>query len=54
MKTYSVTYKDQKGNEHTLAFEATSGTHALAIAMSEVDELKAHPGRVTRVFEELK
>ena len=54
MKTFSLTYKDQNGDEHTLAFEATSGTHALAVAMSEVDELKAHPGRIIRVFEESK
>ena len=54
MKTFSLTYKDQNGDEHTMAIEATSGTHALSIALDEVAELKAYPGRITRVFEETK
>ena len=54
MKTYSLTYKDQNGDEHTLAVEATSGTAALAIVLDEVPHLKAHPNRITRVFEESK
>ena len=52
MKPYSVTYKDRDGNEHTVAVEGTSGTHALAVAMEEVDYLKVNPSSITRVFKE--
>ena len=52
MKDYQVSYKTAQGETKTISFEASSGTHALTMAMERYNELRAHPNRITRVFEE--
>ena len=52
MKDYQISYKTAQGETKTISFEASSGTQALTMAMERYSELRAHPNRITRVFEE--
>ena len=52
MSSYQVSYKTPTGETKTVSLEARSGTHALTLAMERYHELRSHPNRITRVFEE--
>ena len=54
MSHYSLTYKDSNGDPHEVVLEADSGTHAIAVAMEQYQELRLHPNRITRVHLEKK
>ena len=54
MNLYTVIYKDGDGNDHEVTVVASSGTHAITVAMDQYEELKAHPGRITRIHKEGK
>ena len=52
MNRYTVTYNDGEGKPHDVGVVATSGTHALTVAMDHYAELKRHPNRINRVTKE--
>lgn len=54
MNRYTVAYKDGDGNDHEVKVTAISGTHAITVAMDQYEELKAYPGRITRIYQENK
>lgn len=49
---YTVIYKDDDSNEHSVSVTARSGTHAILVAMEEVSYLKFHPNSIIRVQKE--
>lgn len=52
MTSYSLTYSTSKGESKTLSVDATSASHAIAVGMELLEELRLHPNRITRVFKE--
>ena len=52
MNRYTITYKDEAGVDHEVSVAANSGTHAITVAMDQYQELKLHPGRITRIYQE--
>lgn len=54
MSYFSLTYTDAQGDNHTVTLEATSGTHAISVALEKYEELRLHPNRITRVYKEEK
>jgi len=54
MSYFSLIYQDSNGEDHTVTIEATSGTHAISIALEQYEELRLHPNRITRVHKEAK
>ena len=51
---FSVCFKDEKNIDHLVTVRARSATHAMILAMEEVDDLRIHPNRIYRVTKEEK
>jgi len=49
---YSVVYKDDDAQEHSISVIARSGTHAILVAMEEVSFIKFNPDSIIRVSKE--
>ena len=52
MNRFTVAYKDGDGTSHEVSVLANSGTHAITVAMNQYQELKLHPGRIVRIYQE--
>ncbi len=54
MDCYSVSWKDREGTSHHQAFEASSATAAISLALEHIELLRLHPNLIYRVFKEDK
>jgi len=52
MTSYTWTYITSKGEPKALSVDATSASHAIAVGMELLEELRLHPNRITQVFKE--
>ena len=50
MSIYSITWKDDKSQEHSQCFEASSPTEAITVARERLDILRLHPNLITHVL----